>query len=234
MSFVALIPARGGSKRLERKNIRRFFGHPLLAYTIHAARTSRLFSGIYVSTDDQFTVDVAKHYDARCIIRPVEYAADDSPDIDWIRHALETIDGDATHFAILRPTSPFRTAGTILRAFDTAFDPLLTEWIKAVEPAEQSPYKMWRIRNEFRMHPLIDNPAHPKAHSHPTQTLPTVYLQNGCLEIRPVKQIEPRAFKPFITVGYEGVDINTERDWAYAEWLVYTHRVQLPEVKTHG
>lgn len=89
LNCIALIPARSGSKRLPDKNINKLAGHPLIAYTISAARESGVFSRIIVSTDDEKYASIARHYGAETpFMRPNEYGQDKSSDIDWVLHAL--------------------------------------------------------------------------------------------------------------------------------------------------
>ena len=121
MSIVAFIPARGGSERIPGKNIRELNGHPLLAYAIAGAKHANRFDGIYVSTEDKKIAEMAKQYGAEVIDRPAMYAAADSPDIEWVRHASERAFTGRMHYwadmiVILRPTNPFRTRETIRRA----------------------------------------------------------------------------------------------------------------------
>jgi CMP-N,N'-diacetyllegionaminic acid synthase len=90
-SAVALIPARAGSKRVIDKNVARLGAHPLIAYTIAAARTSGIFDAVVVSTDSERYADVARHYGAEVPgLRPAEFAGDTSPDIEWVEHVLDT------------------------------------------------------------------------------------------------------------------------------------------------
>lgn len=220
MSIIALIPARSGSKRVKGKNIRLLDGKPLIAYTIQAAKDAGIFKYIAVSTDDAVIGSIAESCGAMYLHRPEKYARDDSPDIEWITHALYPSDSDL--FAILRPTSPFRTKETIKRAYER-YD---GGWMKAVEPAKQHPYKMW-IPCLISMMPYLGE----HSHASPTQTLPLIYVQNGSLEIRPCNDPEPKNYQPFFTRDYEGFDINTEDDFILAEALVERGVVKLPEVK---
>src|SRR5688572_15387104 len=107
-SAVALIPARSGSKRLPGKNIRLLDGHPLLAYAIASAIESDVFAAVIVSTDDPTYADIGRHYGAEVpFLRPAALGADDSPDIEWIDHALRQLVAQGRtfdSFAILRPT----------------------------------------------------------------------------------------------------------------------------------
>jgi len=231
---VALIPARAGSKRLVGKNLRILAGHPLIAYTIAAARAAAIQP--YVSTEDQATAEVAMHYGAEVVWRPEAYARDDSPDIEWVRHALEIVPCDV--FCLLRPTNPFRTAATILRALERFFD-VQPDSLRAVERVTSPhPYKMWRISEDGRsptqwMTPLVghDPTLVVPYHSRPTQTLPEVYMQNASLEIAWRATVEEQGsisgtrIIPFYTRHPEGVDVNDLEDWEFAERLAprYLH-----------
>src|SRR5687767_4454080 len=121
ISAVAFIPARLGSKRVPGKNIRALAGHPMLAYAIAPALESGVFSSVIVSTDSEEIAAVARHYGAEVpFLRPAAFADDTSPDIEWLEHALtELRSGGRTWdaFSLLRPTSPFRSAAAIRKAF---------------------------------------------------------------------------------------------------------------------
>src|ERR1700750_2291048 len=107
-SAVALVPARGGSVRVPGKNVALLAGHPLIAYTIAAALESEIFTDVVVSTDSPEIATISERYGARGVERPAELATEISPDVEWVVHAMNGHDEDA--FALLRPTSPFRTA----------------------------------------------------------------------------------------------------------------------------
>lgn len=245
-SCVALIPARSGSKRAPGKNIRELAGHPLLAYAIAAARKSGVFDRIIVSSDSPEYLTIAKDYGATgLVLRPAAYATDTSPDFEWVQHLMHPNDlwGPFDAFAILRPTSPFRTAATICRAWaqfvagGSYYDSL-----RAVEPVKQHPGKMWRLRAAGNIDPFWDtgralSVVNQPFHSSPTQVLPKLYVQNASLEIawtRVLTQhqnISGERVMPFFTTeGREGFDINSEDDWALAEHLIATGQASLPEV----
>jgi len=106
--LIALIPARQGSKRIPGKNVRMFCGYPLIAYTIASACQSGVFQKVVVSTNDEKTADIARNYGAETpFIRPEEYAGDTSPDIEWVQHALQSLDDEYDYFSILRRQTPF-------------------------------------------------------------------------------------------------------------------------------
>ncbi len=239
-SVVALIPARQGSKRVPGKNVRVLDGHPMLAYTIAAALESGVFERVIVSTDSETVASVARHYGAEVpFLRPERFATDTSPDIEWLEYTLGELRGrglawDA--FALLRPTSPFRTAATIRRAWQQFSTQPGVDSLRAVEKCVQHPGKMWILRGS-RMLPLLPfGAAEQPWHSTPYQALPEVYVQNASLEmawtriVLEERTIAGTAITPFLTDGYEGFDINAPRDWALAETLIAERAVALPTV----
>jgi CMP-N,N'-diacetyllegionaminic acid synthase len=166
-----------------------------------------------------------------------EPVADEQPDIHWIRDVDPSKCG-ADAFAILRPTSPFRTAATISRAYER-FRKLEVHSMRAVEPVKQHPGKMWFHNGPgYPMTPVCDASRSDGTpwHSSPTQTLPPVYVQNASLEMAwtyVVKQfgtIAGRKIAPFFTEGYEGLDLNTLDDWREAERLIAEGLVDLPSL----
>jgi N-acylneuraminate cytidylyltransferase len=239
-SIVALVPARGGSKRVPRKNIRLLDGHPLLSYTLAAARESGVFSDVVVSTDDPVIAETSMRYGGSVpFLRPAEMAGDHARDIEWIAFTLRRLasEGDEYDaFSILRPTSPFRKAATIVRAWSQFGERYDVDSLRAVEKCSQHPGKMWRLDGNL-MRPLLEggSPTEPW-HSTPYQALPTVYVQNASLEMawtRVVYEtgtIAGTRVLPFFTEGDEGFDINDEYDWWRAEELVRRGEATLPQV----
>ena len=207
---IAFIPARSGSKRIPNKNIRSFFGHPLIAYAIQSALDSEIFDHVFVSSDSEEIGKIAQYYGAEFIKRPPELSKDLSPDAEWIEHAFKQI--EPCNYAILRPTNPFRTSETIKRAWK--------EWdkhtpMKAIEPAKQHPLKTWKLSGKF-ITPYIPG----NNHLLPIQNLDQVYIQNGCLEFRTFYYNKHNPiYQPFFTEDYEGFDLNYEDDWLLAEAL---------------
>jgi N-acylneuraminate cytidylyltransferase len=239
-SVVALIPARAGSRRVKDKNIRALGGHPLIAYTIAAARDAGVFAAVLVSTDSPVIAETARRYGAETpFLRPAEFAGDRSPDIEWVEHVLRRLADDGRRydcFSILRPTSPFRQPETIRRAWAEFRAEAGVDSLRAVEKCRQHPAKMWVVRGR-RMLPLLPmGPAEQPWHSSQYPTLPEVYAQNASLEIawsRVVfegRTIAGHVLMPFFTEGLEGFDINDTRDWRLAEQMLATGEAQLPRV----
>jgi len=232
---VALIPARSGSRRVPGKNVRPLAGHPLLAYTIGAALESGVFGTVIVSTESESVSQTAMAYGAEVpFLRPGDLASDTSPDIDWVRHGLRWLAERGRRwdcFALLRPTSPFRRADTIRRAWQAFLDDGQADSLRAVQPCREHPAKMWTVEGS-RMYPVMPNPdpSGTPWHSMPYQSLPRIHVQNASLEIArcavPLGQgtIAGSQILPFVTRDLEGFDINDEEDW----WLAEHHAARQP------
>jgi CMP-N,N'-diacetyllegionaminic acid synthase len=214
--------------------------HPVLAYTIAPAIQSGLFTSVIVSTDSEDTAAIARHYGAEVpFLRPASFAGDVSPDIEWLEYTLlelSRVGRTWDCFSLLRPTSPFRTAATIRRAWDRFTRQEGVDSLRAVEKCTQHPGKMWIVDGD-RMTPLLDTPSGVTPwHSTPYQALPPVYVQNASLEIGWTRlvldghTIAGKVLVPFLTEGYEGFDINDPLDWIVAEHLLATGTVTLPHV----
>jgi CMP-N,N'-diacetyllegionaminic acid synthase len=238
-SAVALIPARSGSERVPGKNIRPLAGHPLIAYSIAAARDAEVFDRIVVSTDAEDIAAVARRYGAEApFLRPEALATAVSPDIEWVEHAVAQLHDSFDLFAIVRPTSPFRGAEAIRRAYDQLLATPEADSIRAVEPVRQHPGKMWTIAEDGRtMSPLLDQSGLDVPwHSSQFQTLPPVFVQNAAFElawtrvVADTRSISGRVVAPFRTQGSEGFNIDYEEDWARAEQLVADGVAMLPVV----
>jgi len=213
----------------------------MLFYTIAAARESGIFSGIYVSSDDPRICYMAELRGATPVPRPPEYATDTSPDIEWIDHFFRITGVDADAFAILRPTSPFRSAETIRRAWAEFQEKQPCDSIRGVQKARENPHKMWTLYDNS-LCPIILRDMTYKAfgvpsHSAPSQITNHYYIQNASLEISWTRNVTERGsisgdvIKPFFTDGYEGFDLNTEDDFILAEALIEGGLATLPEVK---
>lgn len=185
--ILALIPARGGSKGVPRKNVRLVAGKPLIAYSIEQALASHHITRTIVSTDDPEIEDVARRHGADVPFRrPRHLARDRSPDIDVFRHALEWLrdrEGYACDLVVhLRPTAPVRRVALIDEAIETMLRHPRAHSLRSVSRPEQTPYKMWRVKNG-RLEPLLRIRGVAEPHSLARQQLPEVYWQNGFIDI---------------------------------------------------
>ncbi len=238
MSIVGLIPARSGSERVRDKNVRALNGHPLLAYSIASALKSGIFEQVYVSTDSKEYAKIARDYGAEIIMRPWNMASSTSPDVQWVQHALETLKRNKPdEFAILRPTSPFRSAETIRKAHGAwNLQKHLFDSLRAVAPVSSHPAKMWRMSASGYLEPILVQPDDPPWHSSQLASLPPVFEQTASLEIAHTRTAENGSIAgekimPFLHEWPGSQDINTELDFLVCELMVSRGEATLPEVK---
>ncbi len=225
-NILGIIPARGGSKSIPRKNIASVAGRPLISYTIRSARASRLMDAAVVSTDDEEIAAVARSLGADVpFLRPTEYARDDSPDIEFMRHALEWVrehrGWEPEIIVNLRPTGPLRTGEDIDRVIKLMLD-TGCDSVRSVSRPHQNPFKMWRMDlASFKLEPLL-----PTEHYEtigidvPRQLLPqNVYWSNGLVDATRAKFIwQGKIYGPdirgVITDPDQSVDIDEPEDLA--------------------
>jgi N-acylneuraminate cytidylyltransferase len=229
--IIAIIPARGGSKGIPRKNIRPFAGYPLIAFSIAAALQAETITRVVVSTDDEEIAEVARRHGADTpFLRPAELAGDRTMDLPVFQHALawlaehEKYEPDLV--VHLHPTSPVRPRGCLDRGIHLLMDHPETDCVRGVVEPGQNPYKMWRIDEKTgRMVPLLTVAGNPESYNTPRQLLPPVYLQTGHVNvIRPAAikggSMTGHVFIP-LTIDYHfEVDLDTLADWERGEWLV--------------
>lgn len=216
---LAVIPARGGSKGVPRKNIRPLGGKPLLVWTIEAARGSRYIDRVTLSSDDDEIIAVARQ--AQCevpFVRPAELARDDTPGVEPVLHALRMVPG-YDYVVLLQPTSPFRRAEDIDRCIEACLREDAPCCVSVTAP-EKSPFWMFSMDERARLAPLL---AAPDGFAR-RQDLPPVYSLNGAVYVaRTEWLLETRGFITADTIGCEmsreqSVDIDSEEDLAYCEF----------------
>lgn len=229
MSVLALIPARGGSKAIPRKNVQLLQGRPLIEYTIDVAKASKTIDRIIVSTDDEEIRSVALAAGAEVpFLRPREIAGDYALDVEYHEHALSWLlqheNYQPTLIVNLRPTMPGRRSQVVddavhyFRHQGSGYDAL-----RSVRVAEQSPYKMWRIENDVLI-PLstLEKTNYPEPYNMPRQLLPLVYWQDGYIDIAKRETILIKKsttgdkILPFI-INDNTIDIDYIEDWQSSE-----------------
>lgn len=230
---LALIPARGGSKGIPRKNIRPFAGHPLIAYSIAAGLQAETVTRVIVSTDDAQIAEVARQYGAEVpFLRPPELAQDETTDLPVFEHALRWLaehEGFKPDIVVqLRPTSPVRPRGLVDEAVHLLLAHPEADSVRGVVPAGQNPYKMWRIDPQSgRMRPLLTLEGIAEPYNAPRQSLPPVFWQTGHIDVIRAQTIlekhsmSGQTILPIKIDPRYTVDIDTINDWQRAEWLVY-------------
>ena len=181
MSCLAIIPARGGSKRIPRKNIALVAGKPLIAWAIENAQQTKGVDRIVVSTDDLEIAEVSKKWGAEVpFIRPEEYARDETPGTDVILHAVRWLEENEnyrpTSILLLQPTSPLREVEDIEKALEL-LNSGRTDSVVSVCPVHQHPYWMKKLDAEGRMSPFVEVAKEIDRR----QDLPPVYGLNGAI-----------------------------------------------------
>ncbi len=225
---LAIIPARGGSKGIPRKNIRQFSGFPLIAYSIAAGTQAELVTRVIVSTDDPEIANVARKFGAEVpFLRPKELALDNTMDYPVFLHALKWLDeyeGYQPELVVqLRPTSPLRPVGMVDEAIQKMLVNPQADSLRGVVPAGENPYKMWHIDEQGHMAPILQVPGLDEAFNAPRQQLPKVFWQTGHIDvIRPKIILEEGSMSgknilPLLIDPQYTVDIDTLADWNRAE-----------------
>jgi YrbI family 3-deoxy-D-manno-octulosonate 8-phosphate phosphatase len=228
---LAVIPARGGSKGIPRKNLRPFAGHPLVAYSISAGIQAKLVSRVIVSTDDDEIAAVARQYGAETpFLRPPELAQDQSADLPFMQHALVWLaDHEGYHPEVvvqLRPTSPLRPKTCVDDAVRLLLENPQADSVRGVVPSGQNPYKMWRLDETGFMIPLLQVDGLAEPYNAPRQALPQTYWQTGHVDairasiIFEKNSLSGERIYPLLLDPRYAVDIDSLNDWRRAEWLV--------------
>ena len=235
---LAIIPARGGSKGIPRKNIRPFAGYPLIAYTIAAASQAQSAIRVIVSTDDPEIAEVARHFGAETpFLRPAELAADCTTDLPVFQQALGWLaDHENYHPEIvlhLHATSPVRPRAFVDQAVRLLHANQDVECVRSVVAPGQNPYKMWRIDPQSgRMVPLLTIAGINEPYNTPRQLLPDVYLQTG--HVNAIRQatilngsMTGEVILPLIVDASYEVDMDTLADWERGEWVVGNKKLDM-------
>jgi N-acylneuraminate cytidylyltransferase len=232
--ILALIPARGGSKGIPRKNIRSFAGYPLVAWSIAAAKQSQLVTRVIVSTDDEEIAAVAREWGAETpFLRPAEFAQDKTTDLPVFEHALkwlEDVEGYRPDILVqLRPTSPLRPRTMVDDAVRILLEHNDADCVRGVVPAGQNPFKMWRFNGEKKpLKPLLEVDGVPEPYNAPRQILPPVYWQTGHIDairdatITHKNSLTGDVIYPLLIDPKYTVDIDNLSDWAKYETVAYS------------
>lgn len=227
--ILALIPARGGSKRVPKKNILPLADKPLIAYTISAARQSKYINRIIVSTDSKDIAKVAKKYGAEVpFMRPKEISQSHSTEQDLFLHALNWLLENENYvpdlIVFLFPTAPFRKTESIDKAVREMLRHPEADSLRSIRLCSEHPYKMWVEDGQYIKPFVKDKDAN--AHTFSYQRLPKVYIQNANIYITKPQTIRNKKSPvgniviPFVMNEEESVDINTPFDFKFAELLL--------------
>lgn len=231
---LGLIPARGGSKGLPRKNVLDLAGKPLIAHSIEAGLAVDAIDRVMVSTDDDEIAEVARHHGAEVpFVRPAALAEDDTPDLPVFQHALEWLARHDDHPELvvhLRPTTPLRRPGDVARAIELLDRTPEADSVRSVAEPLEHPYKMWRISDGGWARPLLDAEVD-EPYNQPRQLLPTTWWHTGAIDvIRRSTILEQgsmsgRNILPLVVENLGPVDIDTAANLDFVEWMIRTGRV---------
>lgn len=227
---MGLVLARGGSKRVPKKNIKDLCGKPLIAYSIEAGKQSKYMDRVITSTDSEEIAEVARTYGSEVpFMRPAELAVDTATDYPTFVHALEWLKEHENYVpdivVQLRPTSPLRTAAQIDAAVELLAAHPEADSVRTVTEPDQSPYKMYRVNNAGYLEPLLIVDNDPESFNWPGQKLPKAYKHLGYLDVMwyrtlmEKKKMTGSVIVPLIIEsGVRG--INSPEDFEYLEFLM--------------
>lgn len=228
-SVLALVLARGGSKRIPNKNIKELDGKPLIGYSIEAARGSKYIDRVITSTDSAEIAEMAKRFGSEVpFMRPDELAADSVTDFPVFEHALAWLkehEGYEPDIVVqVRPTSPLRSAEDFDKAIELLAEHPEADSVRTVAEPEQSPYKMYKVGDDGFLEPLLTIPGVPESFNLPGQKLPKAYKHVGYVDVMwrktlvEKKKMTGDKILPLILPHAES-GINTPEDWEYYEYL---------------
>ncbi len=222
-AYLAIIPARGGSKRIKRKNLTLLAGKPLISYSIKAALSANKLSKIIVSTDDLEIAEYAETLGVEVpFLRPVELAQDKSPVIEVILHTLHNIDKNATAIdavVLLQPTSPLRTEQDINNSI-TLFEDTNADTLTAVCYSSEHPYYSWTPDGE-RIIPFFSKKKMITAR----QDLPVSLVENGSIyiikrSVLSAGNLYGNKVVPYIMDKECSIDVDTSYELQWAEFIL--------------
>jgi CMP-N,N'-diacetyllegionaminic acid synthase len=234
IKILAVIPARGGSKSVPRKNIKILAGKPLIAWTIEEAKKTRHPMRVIVSTDDKKIAAIAKKCGAEVpFLRPAEISGDLATDVQFLTHALDFLkekEGFEPDIVLrLPPTSPLRTTAHIDESIDLLLSDPEADAVRPITEAPKHPYKMWRVNKDspYLESFLPESFTNIKdAHNLPRQIFPVAYVHTGALDamrphtIRELKSTSGRNTRYFFMKPEDSINIDHQIDFAFAEFLM--------------
>jgi CMP-N-acetylneuraminic acid synthetase len=222
--ILAIIPARGGSKGIRRKNLQKLSGKPLIAHTIIAAKKTKSINKIIVSTDDKEIGKISKNNGAEVpFLRPKQISKDTSSTIEVIKHALKFLQENQSYvpdiIILLQPTSPLRTSQLITKTINTLKKSKATSVI-TVSKITKHPYASYWLKNDF-LKPFEKNPTKYSRR----QEFPDLFFPTGAVytfwydTLKKFNSLHGPKIKP-IVVHDEDIDIDNLQDLFFAEMML--------------
>jgi len=234
MNILAIIPARGGSKGVPRKNIKTLCGKPLIAWMIAAAKGSELVTRVIVSTDDQEIADVAKQYGAEVpFLRPAEFAQYLSTDVEFLTHALGWLKENESYVpdVVLRlpPTSPLCTSEHVDEGVRRLLSDKTLDAVRPITEVSKHPYKFWKIGSDGETLASFlpkEITGFDEPHNLPRQLFPPVYMHTGAMDVmrpRTITEMHSTSGKRtgfFLMSAEDSVNIDSPLDFLVAEQIL--------------
>ncbi|QUL54544.1 acylneuraminate cytidylyltransferase family protein [Paenibacillus tritici] len=218
---LAIIPARGGSKGIPRKNIKQLAGKPLIAWTIEEAKKSRYIDRLILSSEDPEIIEIARAYGCEApFVRPKELSEDTTPGIAPVLHAINQLP-DFDYVVLLQPTSPLRLIDDIDGCIENMWNVGAPACVSVTKP-DKSPYWMYTLQENNMMKKLIERSESITRR----QELPDVYALNGAVYVAEVDWLlASGSFLEQETVAFEmaksrSYDIDTEEDFFLCDLLL--------------
>lgn len=230
MNVLAMIPARGGSKGIPRKNLVPLAGKPLLAHSIVHALESERITRVVVSTEDDEIASVARDFGAEVpFLRPAELAGDTVLDLPVFAHVLDELERHEQYcpdvVVHLRPTAPYRHPGWIDEAVDLLVKTPGADSVRSVSPPAQHPYRVFRLDEEGFLDPVMKS-EHPQPYLLRRQDLPEMYYYNCVIDVaRPItirqqQSMTGNRILPYHMDPEHVLDIDSPRDLRIARCLM--------------
>lgn len=232
MEVLALIPARGGSKGLPNKNILPLGGHPLIAWSIAAAKATPGIGRVVVSTDSPEIARISREYGAETpFLRPADLAGDFTTDLETFVHALNWLDSEEGYnpdlVFQLRPTSPIRFLAEMQTCLRLLREHPEAQSVRTVTPSPVTPYKMWLVDGPDQpMRPLLSVPGMAEPYNMPRQKLPATWWQTGTYDlirtevIRKQGSMSGSCILPVCIENHLAIDIDDLNSFNRAEALI--------------
>lgn len=225
--IIAIIPARGGSKSIPRKNLVSFDGKPLVAHSIIIAQSSMLIDRVIVSTEDEEIANISKRFGAEVRHRPFNLAGDSVLDLPVFEDVLEQLDLEGYEPELivhLRPTSPYRKLSWIDEAIQKLIKNKKADSVRSVSEPSQHPYRIFKINSVGYLDPIMSH-EHPEPYVLRRQDCPKLFHYNCVIDVTRVKTIYDKKsmtgeyILPYVMDPDEVIDIDSPRDLLIAKSL---------------
>jgi len=221
-TVLAIMPARGGSKGIPKKNVKLLVGKPLIAWTIEEAKKSKYVDRLILSSEDDEIIKVAEEWGCEApFVRPPELAKDDTPGIDPVLHALNTLKEKYDYVVLLQPTSPLRSASDIDHCIEACVSSGASSCVSVTEVSE-NPQWMYTVDAAGRLFSFIEQTDK----NYRRQDLPRFYILNGAVYVSETGILKKsRSFITAATKAYDmpkerSLDIDDDMDFKFAEFVL--------------